>query len=310
MNNDHSQFNNNKNNNNNNKRKKYYYKRNYRQHNQFNSLNNQTFNPYNNSLQSDNHFFNPYNNQTCNPYNNQQYPLQPFNFVGVPVGNQPRIPSGCSVEPVTNQNHNLNYNFTNPTNFNPTNFNPTNLNPITSTNPTNLNPITFNPITSTNPINPINPITSTNPINPINPIIPTNLNDESSKSSKSRDSKNSHIKSESKTKSKNSNVPLTFEKIIMDLMLDSLNENKPKNLDEEQKLNDNNEFTIKKDIEYQELEQKTNTLLDLINLGKTYKPEDKDKYAFNFEGLHLIVEPLEELNNMIGMDNVKKIIII
>jgi hypothetical protein len=63
------------------------------------------------------------------------------------------------------------------------------------------------------------------------------------------------------------------------------------------------------DVIYNELDVKCNTLLDLINLGKKYDPNKKNNYAFDYEKLYNIVEPLEELNSVIGMENVKSSII-
>ena len=71
----------------------------------------------------------------------------------------------------------------------------------------------------------------------------------------------------------------------------------------------NNDFTLNKEIKYEELVDKHESLEDLIKIGKLYKESDKNKYAFNFEVLHKIVEPLEELNNVIGMNLVKTTIV-
>jgi hypothetical protein len=51
------------------------------------------------------------------------------------------------------------------------------------------------------------------------------------------------------------------------------------------------------------------SLDDLINLGKTYNPHDKNRYVINLRALNKCVEPLIELNNMIGMKNIKDMII-
>ena len=48
-----------------------------------------------------------------------------------------------------------------------------------------------------------------------------------------------------------------------------------------------------------------NTLEDLINLGKSYNSEDTIKYVINLEMLNKCIQPLEELNNMIGLNNIK-----
>jgi SpoVK/Ycf46/Vps4 family AAA+-type ATPase len=68
-------------------------------------------------------------------------------------------------------------------------------------------------------------------------------------------------------------------------------------------------FKLNDDAVYEELKDSPQSLQDLIKLGKMYQEDDKNKYAFNFEMLNNIIEPLEELNNVIGMNNVKKSIV-
>jgi len=51
------------------------------------------------------------------------------------------------------------------------------------------------------------------------------------------------------------------------------------------------------------------SLDDLIHLGKTYDIKDKKRYVINLRALNKCVEPLIELNNMIGMKNIKEMII-
>lgn len=52
-----------------------------------------------------------------------------------------------------------------------------------------------------------------------------------------------------------------------------------------------------------------NTISDLIALGKKYNPLDKNRYTINLRLLHKCIPSLEELDNMIGMLNVKQMII-
>ena len=76
-----------------------------------------------------------------------------------------------------------------------------------------------------------------------------------------------------------------------------------------------NLFKIDETTEYEEIDiNKTsngsNILLnDLITLGKSYTEELKNKYAFDFEKLYNIVPYLEELNETIGMESIKKNIV-
>ena len=51
------------------------------------------------------------------------------------------------------------------------------------------------------------------------------------------------------------------------------------------------------------------TLKDLIELGKTYDKYDKNRYVINLRALNKCVKPLEELDSMIGMKNIKEMII-
>ena len=55
--------------------------------------------------------------------------------------------------------------------------------------------------------------------------------------------------------------------------------------------------------EYQHIDKKVNKLQDLIDLGKMY--DSKKKYNIDMKTLHKLVEPLEELQKMIGMKSVK-----
>ncbi len=50
-------------------------------------------------------------------------------------------------------------------------------------------------------------------------------------------------------------------------------------------------------------------LKDLIDLGKSYDPFDENRYVINLRALHKCVKPLEELEKMIGMKNIKEMIV-
>jgi SpoVK/Ycf46/Vps4 family AAA+-type ATPase len=52
-----------------------------------------------------------------------------------------------------------------------------------------------------------------------------------------------------------------------------------------------------------------NCIEDLIQLTKTYPLDDSKEYNINMKSLHNIVEPLTELNNMVGMKSVKETIV-
>jgi SpoVK/Ycf46/Vps4 family AAA+-type ATPase len=75
-----------------------------------------------------------------------------------------------------------------------------------------------------------------------------------------------------------------------------------------------NDEKVKNEIEISEedkeliiLEKQINTLDDLIELGKMY--DKTKKYNIDLKILHKLVEPLTELNNMIGMKKIKEDIV-
>lgn len=59
-------------------------------------------------------------------------------------------------------------------------------------------------------------------------------------------------------------------------------------------------FTITKEIK---------TLKDLIELGESYDPDDKNRYVINLRALNKCVNHLKELDSMIGMKNIKEMIV-
>lgn len=70
----------------------------------------------------------------------------------------------------------------------------------------------------------------------------------------------------------------------------------------------NGEIKIKKEQEIQkfvDISVEINNISDLLKLIDSYKIEPSVKYNINMQALHNIKEPLEELNNMIGMEDLK-----
>ena len=57
------------------------------------------------------------------------------------------------------------------------------------------------------------------------------------------------------------------------------------------------------------IETEINSIDDLILLGKKYDPNEKKKYTLDMQTLNKLVEPLEKLQKMIGMDGVKETIV-
>jgi SpoVK/Ycf46/Vps4 family AAA+-type ATPase len=66
-------------------------------------------------------------------------------------------------------------------------------------------------------------------------------------------------------------------------------------------------FEIIPDKIYEEIKIKINTIQDLINLGKMYK--ENHNYAINLKRLYNLIPTLKKLENVVGMENVKKTII-
>jgi SpoVK/Ycf46/Vps4 family AAA+-type ATPase len=77
--------------------------------------------------------------------------------------------------------------------------------------------------------------------------------------------------------------------------------------------NNNNIVSSKDNFEiipnkiYDEINIKINTIQDLIDLGKMYK--ENHNYAINLKRLYNLIPTLEKLENVVGMENVKKTII-
>lgn len=57
------------------------------------------------------------------------------------------------------------------------------------------------------------------------------------------------------------------------------------------------------------IEKEIKTLSDLIELGETYDPLDPKRYVINMRALHRCLQPLKDLNHMIGMKLVKDMIL-
>ena len=58
-----------------------------------------------------------------------------------------------------------------------------------------------------------------------------------------------------------------------------------------------------------EINEEIKTLDDLINLGKKYDINKKERYNVDLRTLSKLITPLEKLKNMIGLENVKKSIV-
>lgn len=70
------------------------------------------------------------------------------------------------------------------------------------------------------------------------------------------------------------------------------------------------EFVIDINKDYKTIDIQIHSIDDLITIGKMYNPETAKDYSVNLKQLNKLIEPLEKLKNIIGIDNVKKEIVI
>ena len=89
--------------------------------------------------------------------------------------------------------------------------------------------------------------------------------------------------------------------IVKDALLKNKNNKTTDDLD--QSTNDKQDETIL--TEEININEEINNIDDLLSLINKYKPEKHIKYNININALHNIKEPLTELNNMIGMKQLK-----
>ena len=101
---------------------------------------------------------------------------------------------------------------------------------------------------------------------------------------------------------KNKNIPPQLK--ILDMLLN------PKGKVEETSFSDSESDTesINDDDDYDEIDCKIESISDLINIAKKYK-NSKKSLAFNNQKLYKLLSPMEELNSIIGMKEVKDQII-
>jgi SpoVK/Ycf46/Vps4 family AAA+-type ATPase len=101
----------------------------------------------------------------------------------------------------------------------------------------------------------------------------------------------------------NSSIPPQLN--ILDMLLNQKKNNKLEDFSSDSD-SDEIEYDLKND--YDEIECTINNIQELINFAKKYKTSNK-KLAFNNDKLYKLIEPMEELNEMIGMHKVKKQVI-
>jgi hypothetical protein len=109
------------------------------------------------------------------------------------------------------------------------------------------------------------------------------------------------------TKKQNNNTDKNIDNVSELIDTTTCENDKHNNVDNHQ----NNIFKIDKTRDVDEITAKIGGIPNLIELGKLYEENEFDKknYSVNIRGLNKISNPLDELNNLIGMQNVKKNII-
>jgi ATP-dependent 26S proteasome regulatory subunit len=103
-------------------------------------------------------------------------------------------------------------------------------------------------------------------------------------------------------KRKRDNVDSIFKQIIDNFNKKNVKKQKLSHIDEFKKYFTESDILLP-------INKNIKTLKDLIELGKTYDPSDKNRYVINLKALHKSIKPLEDLDAMIGMKNVKETII-
>lgn len=65
-------------------------------------------------------------------------------------------------------------------------------------------------------------------------------------------------------------------------------------------------FILDPTKEYKLLDKKIETIEDFIGIGKLYDPDVENEYPIDLKRAHKLIEPLTELNNMVGIDSIKQ----
>jgi len=66
---------------------------------------------------------------------------------------------------------------------------------------------------------------------------------------------------------------------------------------------------VEEEIPYEKLTVEINNLDDLISLGKSYNPRKRKRYNIDLKTLSYLIEPLQDLQSMIGLKSVKENIV-
>jgi SpoVK/Ycf46/Vps4 family AAA+-type ATPase len=68
----------------------------------------------------------------------------------------------------------------------------------------------------------------------------------------------------------------------------------------------NNKFTLDPNKDYKILNKKIETIEDFIEIGKLYDPDIENEYPIDLKRVYDLIDPLTELNNMVGIDHIKQ----
>ena len=96
---------------------------------------------------------------------------------------------------------------------------------------------------------------------------------------------------------------------FIDILLGKFFDHHNNNDDDMNTVDDETDEEDDSDYEHVNINKEINTLEDLIELGKLYNKKEKKKYNINLKKINKLIDPLTELNNMIGMNTLKKSIL-
>lgn len=136
---------------------------------------------------------------------------------------------------------------------------------------------------------------------------------ESDQQSSQQSSQQSETPKDTLMEMNNTSVGQLVKIVIMRSLLDQIERasDSDSETDTDTDLETESEITelIEEDFEYHRIEQKIETLDDLIKLGESYNEDDKKRYNLDIRRLSQLVDPLKKLRDVIGMTSIKKNII-
>ena len=122
---------------------------------------------------------------------------------------------------------------------------------------------------------------------------------------------NIYQENKQENKQKETIIEITIDDIIKKIHVRHQEERNQEERNQEEKNKNKDKEDIKKDKNDKNKEKvdiniEINNINDLLSLIEKYPLNDKIEYNINMNSLHKIKEPLIELNNMIGMKNIKE----